>query len=141
MNCLHSSINRNVSFAKALQQSVSTRSTLIMNRMPPTEVVQGLVWLGNMLDANDPSFLQTCRIRVIINCAGENEKTNVQGLVYRQLDAYDDLRYPILDRHSYQVTHLLATAVSRGDPVLIHCAAGINRSASLLIDFLATTTR
>jgi protein-tyrosine phosphatase len=108
--------------------------------MPATEIIKGLVWLGSMDDANDESFLRTNNIRVILNCAGEQEKTSVPVDVYKQLNALDAANYPILERHSDEATHILSIAVSRRDPILVHCAAGINRSATLLADFLVQLT-
>lgn len=47
-----------------------------MSNIPPaTEIVKGLVWLGNYLDANNDKFLKDNGIRVIINCAGDQEAT------------------------------------------------------------------
>jgi hypothetical protein len=69
--------------------------------MQATEVIEGLVWLGNYLDANNADFLRSKNIRVIINCAGDQEATRLNGFVYRQLNAYDDVRYPLLEKHSY----------------------------------------
>ena len=38
------------------------------------------------------------------------------------------------------MTQVLAECVAMRKPVLIHCAAGINRSATLLADFMAKMT-
>lgn len=111
-----------------------------MTSYPPTEVIRGLVWLGSMVDANDLDFLQRNNIKVVINAATDREKTMHPVHVYRQLDAQDALGYPLLERHADDATKLLSVAVARGDPVLIHCAAGINRSAALLVDFLVKLT-
>jgi protein-tyrosine phosphatase len=94
-----------------------------------------------MDDANDESFLRSNNIRVVLNCAGDQEKTSVPVDVYKQMNAMDAANYPILERHSDESTHILTVALMRRDPILVHCAAGINRSATLLADFLVQLTK
>lgn len=104
---------------------------------PATCVVDGLLWIGSALDASDKRFLDANGIRVILNCAGEAERTRLQGYEYHELGALDVLGYPVLERHAGKTRAVLASAFTRGAPVLIHCAAGINRSVALAVDFLA----
>ena len=110
---------------------------------PPTRVTPR-IWLGSREDAMNVEFLTENRITHVVNCA-----QSLAGFVSRVvpeasikshivLDAHDDERYPILERHLDAVTQFMDTVLA--DPestVLIHCMAGINRSATLVLAYVA----
>lgn len=86
------------------------------------------------------AFLRSNGIRCIINAAGDLERTHVQVDGYMQLNALDAMDYPILRECGDRAHQGLALAMSQNMPTLIHCAMGINRSAILLADYIATIT-
>ena len=110
---------------------------------PPTRVTPR-IWLGSREDARNVEFLRENSITHVVNCA-----QSLAGFVSRVvpeasikshivLDAHDDERYPILERHLDAVTQFMDTVLA--DPestVLIHCMAGINRSATLVLAYVA----
>jgi protein-tyrosine phosphatase len=105
-----------------------------------TNIVDGLIWLGSKNDAANESFLRENNIQCVINVAEELENPGVAVEQYYKFPAQDAMDYPILETFSPHVTQALAECMALNKPALIHCAAGINRSATLLADFLAKAT-
>jgi protein-tyrosine phosphatase len=114
-----------------------------------TEIVENSIWLGSKDDAENIQFLLRNKITHVINVCGDNARPHfltrpssvrerVKHIQYFEIQAADHPMYPILDKHGYQISSLM-DSIFRQNPnsrVLIHCFAGINRSATLLINFL-----
>ena len=107
----------------------------------PTRVADRL-WLGSSYDAKDIEFLRGEGITHVVNCADplplfETYTVRDAGLrAWIVLNADDDPDYPILERHLDIVTDFLDAALLAPDSkVLVHCRAGVNRSATLLLAY------
>lgn len=96
------------------------------------EILPGL-WLGNFMDARDSSD----RVDVVVNCT-----TNLPFFVS---DEKPHVRIPLEDNESenatlapYLATALvyLRTHLLGGKSVLVHCFAGIQRSAALVAAYV-----
>ena len=109
----------------------------------PTRVTDKL-WLGSCFDAKDIEFLRGERITHVVNCADPLplfETYTVKDADLRAwivLNADDDRDYPILERHLDTVTEFIDRALLEPDAkVLVHCRAGVNRSATLVLAYAA----
>lgn len=110
---------------------------------PPCKVTDR-IWLGSMWDANDVDWLRRTGITHVINCAQKNDRfdrVTVQAVGIRGsivLDADDAPDYPILSLHSKAVKVYMNQVLAESDTkILIHCMAGVNRSAALVLAYMS----
>lgn len=110
---------------------------------PPCKV-SDRIWLGSMWDANDVDWLRSTGITHVINCAQTNDRfervtaraAGIRGAIV--LDADDAPDYPILCLHSKAVKVYMNQVLKEPDTkVLIHCMAGVNRSAALVLAYMS----
>ena len=97
------------------------------------------LWLGNYNSSQDINFITQNRITVIINCTKDLPFLSLNGVYKYRIPVNDNLQMteivamtkwlglilPIIEEH-YQ----------NGRAILIHCAAGMQRSAIVVLSFL-----
>lgn len=103
----------------------------------PAKEICPQVWVGSRADAHNPSFLYRHKIRHIINCSKDIP------FKFPQLNGF---RIPVDDDFSENATMArnlpiavaaIESAVSFGDQgVLVHCMAGMQRSACVVAALL-----
>ena len=110
---------------------------------PPCKVTER-IWLGSMWDANDVDWLRRTGITHVVNCAQPNDRfervtcreAGIRGALV--LDADDEPDYPILRLHNKTVKTFMDRVLAEPDTkVLIHCMAGVNRSAALILAYMS----
>ena len=105
-----------------------------------TEIVDGFLWLGSCYDAEeeDGEWLDDTGITHVLNCATEDVQGNVEGRKYLLLDAQDQQHgYKIIEQHwSAARAFLFDARHTTNAKVLVHCSAGINRSATMVCAYL-----
>jgi predicted protein tyrosine phosphatase len=103
------------------------------------EIVEG-IWLGEASDAMDIDTLKKHGVDSVINCAEKHTLTCAEyypnGWRYLGLDCDDTASYDIIGKHLNEFTDFMDECVVNNHKVLVHCVAGINRSATLLIAYL-----
>jgi len=103
------------------------------------EIVEG-IWLGDARDAMDVDTLNKHGIDGIVNCAEKHTLTCEEyypfGWRYLGLECDDSANYDIIGKHIDEFTDFMDECIVNKHKVLVHCAAGINRSATLLIAYL-----
>lgn len=105
------------------------------------EIVPGL-WLGNRAAALDPEFLKANRIKAVFNCTKDIPfeasvqrrfrvpvDDNLQEEEIRNMELWS---YEIV----YKIAHEMRRAHKEGDAILVHCAAGMQRSAAATAMYL-----
>lgn len=112
-----------------------------------TEVVPGL-WLGNEAASQDADFIRNAGIRLIINCTKKapNKFASSLGYInYVRLSINDPGPLVVGSRNQDNIdmitlipyaAHLIHQALQRGESVLVHCHAGAQRSASVVVYYL-----
>jgi len=108
---------------------------------PADEILPGL-WLGNRHAAADPKFAADKNIRAVFNCS--KDLPFQDGIPRQYRVPVDDSRQEPdignLEKWSYELVYKISTELRRanaeGSGVLVHCAAGMQRSAASVAMYL-----
>jgi protein-tyrosine phosphatase len=105
------------------------------------EVIPGL-WLGNRAAATDQNFSKEKNIRAVFNCS-KDIPFNPTILRQYRVPVDDSRQEPDignLEKWSfeivYKISHEMRRAKAEGSAVLVHCAAGMQRSAASVAMYL-----
>ena len=102
------------------------------------EIEPGL-WIGSMADSKDMEFVESHNIRLIVNCT-YNLPRHFKGdrnIAYVTVPVRDNrVDVPKMTRHLPEAVATIQKHRRRGDAVLIHCFAGISRSATVCAAYL-----
>lgn len=98
-------------------------------------------WLGDKTASQSTNFLSQMNIRLIVNCSKDIPfcKSVPRGCEKIRLPIDDNLQQDQIDemtRLSPDVIKYIWEVYSRGNPVFIHCYAGVQRSAAITAMFL-----
>eukprot|EP00128_Syssomonas_multiformis_P005539 Colp12_sorted_trinity150504_noHs@23043 len=115
----------------------------------PSHIKDNL-FLGSIRDARDVNILKRKNIKHILSLADTTgtgqtyyDKAEVSSQVqlkYKGIQAHDTDDYPI-QTHFDEAFEFLDHALKSGDNVLVHCAAGVSRSATIVIAYLMRTEK
>lgn len=109
---------------------------------PANEILPRL-WLGNAKASMDPTFLQTHRIQVVFNCTKDRPFSPLVPTKYR-VPVDDNLQegeIRNMELWSSEIAYRLLAEYKQGRTILVHCAAGIQRSAAAVAFFLISYLR
>jgi protein tyrosine/serine phosphatase len=106
------------------------------------EIIPGL-WLGNFASSRDETFLKEKNIETVFNCTKDLPFSPIIRNRYRVPvdDNLQEEEIRNLQLWSYEVTYKLIQEMKKGKPVLVHCAAGMQRSAAVTAMYLIATHR
>lgn len=96
------------------------------------------VYLGNRRFAWSIHLLKALGITHIVNCAQELPNPFTDDINYKYFALHDSPDQPI-DQHFKEAHQFIEDAIGSGGAVLIHCYAGISRSATILTSYLMKT--
>lgn len=96
------------------------------------------LWLGNARAAHDEVFLREKGIETVFNCSKDiafhpSVKRRYRVPVDDNLQP-DEIRN--LELWSYEIVYKLNNEYKEGRPILVHCAAGMQRSPAVIAFFL-----
>jgi hypothetical protein len=117
---------------------------IVRDANPADEVVPGL-WLGSRYAALDPDYLSQKRITAVFNCTKDIPFEPVVRRQYRVPvdDNLQEAEIRNLELWSYEIVYKLMAehhrASAEGTAVLVHCAAGMQRSAASVAMYLIAT--
>jgi hypothetical protein len=103
------------------------------------DLIMPRLWLGNFEASQDIMFLKTNQISVVFNCTKDLPfQLAVKTTMYRVPvhDNLDPVEIRNLSLWSYEVVHKVMTEYKAGKHILIHCAAGMQRSAAVMAMFM-----
>ena len=110
------------------------------HRLPSADQIVPGLWVGNAASAHDHGFLETNRISVIINCTKEVPFTQKQSVQFKhRMYVHDNL-----DPHEItamalalpEFVQILNHHMTNKQHILVHCHAGVQRSATLVLAYL-----
>jgi protein-tyrosine phosphatase len=94
------------------------------------------LWLGNKKAAHDTDFLRSQKISMVINCSKDIEFVAAPGVQLRmRVPVHDNLQaveIQNLARWSPEIIYKIVHAWNQGHTILIHCYAGVQRSAAVM---------
>uniref|UniRef100_A0A0G4HH36 protein-tyrosine-phosphatase n=1 Tax=Chromera velia CCMP2878 TaxID=1169474 RepID=A0A0G4HH36_9ALVE len=101
------------------------------------QVIPGFLYLGGLLEATDLPLLEGLGISGLVNTAASCCVYEVpEGWRQLALDAADSPTYPLLNLHLEQTVTFLDRCRRENRRALVHCFAGINRSAALCAAYM-----
>jgi hypothetical protein len=109
----------------------------------PAPLIPGKLYLGDAGHAMDIDTLKELGINAVLNCAAGAVLTNAEyydeDFTYYAFDAEDNAGYEMAS-HTAEAREFFTRCMEEGRSVLVHCAAGINRSAFIAIYLYMTAT-
>ena len=99
------------------------------------------LYIGNINIANNKKFIKEKNIKVIINCTGDipNFFQFTENLEYYRIPVDDSLANEDINQMKLYLpkfVNIINNSLLQNKPVLVHCYAGRQRSACLIIAFL-----
>ena len=108
-----------------------------VHAQPANEIIPRL-WLGNAHAAADETFFRTHQINVVINCTKDIPFSGHAPKQYRIPvdDNLEEAEIRNMAHWSPQTVYTIMQHYKNGDRILIHCMAGMQRSACAVAMFL-----
>lgn len=101
-------------------------------------IIPGL-WLGNMEAAKSKEFMKKNNIKLIINCSNDIPnfyENNIQTIRIPVDDSLKDKDFVIMSKYIPSIIEIIYRNIYSGNNVLVHCYAGMQRSACVVSAFL-----
>ena len=98
----------------------------------PMNYIIDNIYLGGNDAASDENYLKQYNITTVINCAEEIVSV-YKDIKYLELNLYDSFNQPLFPK--FEVAYKFIKKNSKNN-ILIHCALGVSRSASLVAFYL-----
>ncbi|CAE7031161.1 Dusp14 [Symbiodinium sp. CCMP2592] len=111
--------------------------------LPNCDQILPYLYLGGMAAATDVEGIQRQGLGAICCCCRTVEFPDAQfipGVSYYRVDVEDMSREP-LDYFLKEATDFIHSFIVREQPVLVHCRAGVSRSASVVLAYLVACQR
>ena len=101
------------------------------------------LWLGNAQASMDDEFLTANNIKIVFNCT---KTFGFHPSVKRQYrvpvdDNLQEEEIRNMELWSFEIVTKLMSEYKTGRPILVHCAAGVQRSAAVVAMFLIAAYR
>jgi len=102
---------------------------------PSIDLIMERLYLGNEDAATTRTILDERKITHVLVAGSHLDMPFVPDITYKQLDLQD---FPDQDIKQYfeEAAKFIYSALKEGKSVLVHCAAGISRSATIVVAYL-----
>lgn len=108
-----------------------------MKADPANEIIPRL-WLGNARASMDPEFIHTHHITVVFNCTKDRPFSPLIPIKYRIPvdDNLQEAEIRNMELWASEIAYQILREYQQGHTILVHCAAGMQRSAAAVAFFL-----
>ena len=117
------------------------------NSIYKNKETNGVLWLGNINSSLDIPFLKSNKIKLVVNCCKDTytnnlinkyKKENIKSIHLPIYDYNDDINNHVLSENINKIIEKIHEYISLGSNVLVHCHAGIQRSATVVACYYMT---
>lgn len=109
----------------------------VFDVVPPAHKVRPYLWIGDMRSISDKAFLKKNKIQVVINCTPSLPFADVKHKY--QLSINDDLKNNSIINMAQALPAVVSTMIKHiknKETILVHCHAGMQRSAAVVAAYL-----
>ena len=94
-------------------------------------------WISGYIPSYNKEFLEKADIKRIIRCFDDRSDTRprIDGIKYLVIPADDVSDYPLY-KHFDKAMEFINEGISNSEVTLVHCHAGISRSATIILVYL-----
>lgn len=103
-------------------------------RDPMNQIEEGL-FLGNVDSAENVGLIRSNNITKVVSILESFNLSTIEGVEYHRIAIQDSITSNIL-KHLPKAIRFISEAQKNGHNILVHCAAGISRSSSVVIAYL-----
>ena len=113
--------------------------------LPPfnnADMIVPRIWLGNKMASMDEVFLRQHSIETVFNCTKDLPFHSSMRRRYRVPvdDNLEEEEIRNMELWSFEIVYKLLLEYKQGKTILVHCAAGMQRSAAVTAMFLMVFT-
>lgn len=103
---------------------------------PAKQIIRNL-WIGSQGDSQDGSFFARHNIRLVVNATGTIPFLDLPDVQTLRVPVDDDITHnELMLRHLPVVVLAMDDVLKHGHGVLVHCHAGMQRSAAVVAGYL-----
>ena len=103
-----------------------------------SEIIPNFLYLGNQMNSENLELLKSLKITHIINCTNNIKNSFPHDFKYHRVPIYDDYDQHI-DQYFEDCFKFINNCKKNKGRILIHCYAGISRSATITIAYIMKT--
>ena len=107
--------------------------TLCFTKM--SEIIPQKLFLANWRAAEDIEQLEGNKITHILTVACDIQPKHPEKFQYKVIDV-EDIHYVDLKQHFNECIEFIDKCLESGGRIVVHCAAGVSRSATITIAYL-----
>ncbi|CAG9314030.1 unnamed protein product [Blepharisma stoltei] len=115
-------------------EGMSIQDFLEASRTPMHEIEPNL-YLGSLDAAENEKLLKSSGIKYVVQALERPSTYRFDNLTYYYVQI-DDLARENMMQHLPGALNFIHSNLQRGDKVLVHCAAGVSRSATIVIAYI-----